>query len=49
MGLEGEDWIHVTEDRGRWRVVVDAVTTLLLTYRAVNVYIICGTVTIPSR
>jgi hypothetical protein len=28
VGYEGMDWIYLTQDRGRWRVLVNAVMNL---------------------
>ena len=30
VGFEGMDWIELDEDRGRWRVLVNAIMNLLV-------------------
>jgi hypothetical protein len=48
-GLEGLNWIHLTQDRDRWRALVNTVMNLRDPLKAGNILTISGTISFSSR
>jgi hypothetical protein len=49
IGLKGVNWIHVSQDRDRWRALLDTVMNLRVPYKAGNFLTSATTVSFSGR